>query len=357
MEQATIYINGVIGEDVTLLDVIRQINGYASFNLLNVHINSIGGDYNEGFAIYDYLIGLKSKYKVNTRATGDVMSIATVIYMAGDERYAENSSRKNFMLHLPWAEAKGTAEDFKNYSTELEKAENELNSFYVENLKNVDEKTVTNLTKTDLYLNADEAFDLGLVTNLEIPFKAVAKLTTQTNNEEENKTNFMSKFEEKVNAIFNKLFPKALKEVQDGTGVTIVFEDVEAGEEVEKGDKATIDGAPANGKYVMPDGTTYVFVDGVLNSIEVAEAEETTEEEEVVAEAEEILSMEEFEKILEMLNKNVESILALTQANENLKLEIKNLKKSVGSDFELDDEVEEKKVKTTLTRAAQIMRS
>ncbi|WP_456867062.1 Clp protease ClpP [Galbibacter sp. BG1] len=358
MEDATIYINGVVGEDITLLDVIRQINSYSSFGTLNVHINSVGGDFNQGFAIYDYLVGLKSKHKVTTRATGDVMSIATVIYMAGEERYAENSAIKNFMLHLPWAEARGTAQDFKDYSSLLDKAEKDLKDFYVKNLKNVDEKTITNLLETDLFLNADEAFDMGIVTNLEIPFKAVAKFNI--NNKEE-KDNFMSKFEEKVNAIFNKLFPKAEKEIQDATGVTILFPDVEVGEEVEKGDKATIDGAPANGEYVMPDGSTYVFSDGELESIKEAETtEEETTEEEVVAEAEEgeIISMEEIEKILQMLNKNITSIAELSEANNQLKMEIKNLKKSVGSDFEIDDEVEEKKgKKKKISRAAQIMRS
>jgi ATP-dependent Clp protease protease subunit len=52
--------------------------------VINVHINSYGGEVAEGLAIYNLLRNHKAK--VRTYCDGFACSIASVIFMAGDER-------------------------------------------------------------------------------------------------------------------------------------------------------------------------------------------------------------------------------------------------------------------------------
>ena len=60
-----------------------------------VYINSIGGETDCGFAIYE-LLKLSGKL-IKTYAVNEVMSAAVIIYLAGVERYA--SSYSQFMIH------------------------------------------------------------------------------------------------------------------------------------------------------------------------------------------------------------------------------------------------------------------
>lgn len=56
-------------------------------------------------------------------------------------------------------------------------------------------------------------------------------------------------------------------ELQDATAEAIIFLDVEDVTKVSKRDKAEINGEPAKGDYVMPDGKIFRFVDGRLSKI------------------------------------------------------------------------------------------
>jgi ATP-dependent protease ClpP protease subunit len=137
---ASIFINGVIGGDfwsespddsgTTLADVRRQIQSYESFDQLTVFINSPGGNVEEGFAIHD-LIRSYGK-PVTTVAEGQVFSIATVIFLAGDKGrrlIAENSS---FGIHNPTPAMGviGEAKDFEDMAARLRAAEDRIINFY-----------------------------------------------------------------------------------------------------------------------------------------------------------------------------------------------------------------------------------
>ena len=56
-------------------------------------------------------------------------------------------------------------------------------------------------------------------------------------------------------------------DVTDANGTLITFPDVADGTMPIVGDMATIDGSPADGEYLMPDGTTFVFLAGALTQI------------------------------------------------------------------------------------------
>ena len=89
MKSANIYIQGVIGENTTLIDVIRQTESQKEADVYNVYITSPGGLIEEGFDIYNYLVNLGKP--VTTYARGNCDSIATVIFQAGAKRYIDEN--------------------------------------------------------------------------------------------------------------------------------------------------------------------------------------------------------------------------------------------------------------------------
>jgi len=132
---------------------------------------------------------------------------------------------------------------------------------------------------------AADAFDLKFATEYDLEFtKAVAYLKKDNlNNDNQMTENDKSWIEEKFSGILNLIKGKEPKkgfnvvslkkgtivnvDVTDANGVIITFPDVADGAMPTIGDIATIDGKPAEGEYLMPDGNTYVFVDGELTQV------------------------------------------------------------------------------------------
>jgi ATP-dependent protease ClpP protease subunit len=99
--QKTIYIN--------FFDIIDQIkvNKFIQFcsdaimqhnpTELYFFIASNGGDVDSGFVLYNYLISLQGKLNVVMHNTGTIDSIANVIFMGGQTRYAAPNA--SFLFH------------------------------------------------------------------------------------------------------------------------------------------------------------------------------------------------------------------------------------------------------------------
>jgi ATP-dependent Clp protease protease subunit len=60
-------------------------------------ISSNGGDVDSGFVLYNFLVSLHSKLTVTMHNTGSIDSIANVIFVAGQNRYAAPNS--SFLFH------------------------------------------------------------------------------------------------------------------------------------------------------------------------------------------------------------------------------------------------------------------
>ncbi|MCG2611502.1 ATP-dependent Clp protease proteolytic subunit [Flavobacterium sp. SM15] len=268
-----IYINGVIGVDTTLVDVVRQVKNQPLATSFLVKVHSEGGYVEDGFDIYDYLKNL-DKEKPVTTSTTMAYSIASVVFMAGSTRLIPNNANQVYMIHLPWMEVVGDSIVINDYLNGLKDAENRLINFYTDALS-IDKGTIHSLLKNETYLNADECLDFGIATGLEVPLKAVAKLH---NNENENNESLMNKLTKKLDAIWNKLNGiKAELVLQDATGVELVFPDLEASDVASVDAKVTVDGQPAEGDFLMPDGSTVVAKGGVVTEIKPAEDAQPTD--------------------------------------------------------------------------------
>lgn len=284
--KATIYIEGVIGEETTLLDVIRQFKSFEDVTEVEVVINSVGGDVDEGRAIYSYLKGLGEGMIVTTVAK-KAYSIAAQIFAAGTIRQAEAGDDK-VMIHCPWIAAEGNADELEWYAEALRGLEKEFVGFY-STLLDIDKDAVQELLNAETYMSGQEAVDIGLATELkEMKLKAVALVK-----EKKSKTKSKKKMSDKKEAkslihAFAKLLgvdlaAKAELKVQDATGEEIVFPDLDEGDTPAIGDSATLGGsAIADGEYIIPSlaDAIYVFAGGVVTEIkEAIEEKEEMEEE------------------------------------------------------------------------------
>lgn len=118
---ADIYIFGDITSwpwlesDVSAYNLSKEIAGL-DVDAITIHINSYGGEVAEGLAIYNELKNHKAK--ITTICSGFACSIASVIFMAGDERIMNESSL--LMIHNAWTRVSGNAEALRKQAEDLE---------------------------------------------------------------------------------------------------------------------------------------------------------------------------------------------------------------------------------------------
>lgn len=283
--KATIYISGVIGEETTLSDVIRQFKSFEEPSEVEAVIHSEGGNVEQGDAIFEYLEGLKKTMPVNT-VTDKAYSISAKIFSVGQARTVEDID-KAIMIHFAWAEVKGKAEKLELVAEALREMEGDFASYYSEFLS-IDEGAAKSLLDNDTFFSGADAVELGFATELKTATKAVAKYEPENLNL---KSSQMSKSKNKLLKAFKAFLEKEEIEVnalvlQDSTGTEIEFPDLEEGATPKEGDAGMIDGeAVPDGEYIMPslEDAKVVFVDGKIS--EVKPAEEETEEEDVDANA------------------------------------------------------------------------
>ena len=264
----TIYITGVIGEDTNLVDVIRQVKAQNATEFL-VKIDSVGGYVDAGFDIYNYLKNLDKP--VSTYAL-KAYSIASVIFMAGSTRIVSENAIEPLMIHLPWMEVAGSHNEITAHLSELKAVEDKLVKFYSEALE-IDKNTIQSLLTNETFLTATKALELGLATTIQPAQRAVAMI----NNKNKEDESLMNKFLKKASQILNKISGiKAELTLQDATGVELVFPDLEPTDVVAPDEKVTVDGKPAEGEYLMPDGSTLIVEGGLV--VELKPSETPTEE-------------------------------------------------------------------------------
>lgn len=133
------------GEDITIL------------------FNSMGGNIFDGFALYDFLLELKSRgHKIITKAFGMAASMAATLLQAGDERViGENTF---LMIH----ETSGGVSEMR--SSEIEDVTKLLRRYEDKSLDILAERATLSRTqiknrwkRKDFWLDAKEALKYGLV--------------------------------------------------------------------------------------------------------------------------------------------------------------------------------------------------
>lgn len=147
--------------DVSSYNLSKQIEAL-DVDTINVGINSYGGEIGEGLAIYNAL--KRHKAKVRTRCDGFACSIASVIFMAGDERVMADPSM--LMIHNGWTIAQGDAKALRKQADDIEKMTEASVQIYMQHAT-IEEEELRALMDAETWIAADEAVDMGLATSIE----------------------------------------------------------------------------------------------------------------------------------------------------------------------------------------------
>ena len=256
-----ILLKGIIGEQVTLANVVALVNADTD-PILQVHINSIGGDVDTGIAIYEYLKNYKER-PVHTYAVEECMSIASIIFLAGSRRFAGCP----IMIHLPMI----TPEEGDHYNTEdltilsayLQDVNKRMIKIYKE-VTGADEKTLELLMKETSYIAPQEAITLGFAHETTAP-RALAIFNINNKNLSE-----MAKLTMKEIVAKAKSVIKAAGELIDPDVKAIELTDVNGNVlsvTREEGEPQVGDAASPDGVYTLEDGRTITVAGGVITEI------------------------------------------------------------------------------------------
>ncbi len=139
----------------------KQLEELGDVNTINVHISSYGGEVKEGLAIYNALKNHKAK--IRTYCDGFACSIASVIFMAGDERIMSKSSL--LMIHNAWVYASGNANELRKQAEDLDKITQASINAYMEHVS-ISEEELKNLLDAESWLTYDECLDMGFATSV-----------------------------------------------------------------------------------------------------------------------------------------------------------------------------------------------
>lgn len=165
-KEADIYIFGDITSwewaesDVSSYTLARELFGL-DVNVINVHINSYGGEVGEGLAIHSILKNHPAKVK--TYCDGFACSIASVIFMAGDERIMNNSSL--LMIHNAWTCTAGNANELRKTADDLDVITQGSANVYMQNI-NISEEELKALLDAETWLLPEQALEMGFATSV-----------------------------------------------------------------------------------------------------------------------------------------------------------------------------------------------
>ncbi|MDD6145910.1 MAG: Clp protease ClpP [Oscillospiraceae bacterium] len=148
--------------DTSAVNLSKQLEEMGDVNEIDVYINSYGGEVSEGLAIYNAL--RRHKAKVKTVCDGFACSIASVIFMAGDERVMNEASL--LMIHKTWTRAEGNADELRKQADDLDI----ISQASVEAYKShstLTEKQIKKLMDNETWILPEKALEYGFATSIE----------------------------------------------------------------------------------------------------------------------------------------------------------------------------------------------
>ena len=120
-----LFLNGTVGYEITA-DRVRNFLASENSKEITVVINSGGGLVTEGLEIYNTL--RSSGRTITTVISGIAASMASIIFLAGDERIAMDGTL--FMIHKPSSISWGDADDFRKEAELLDKMQGGFQDIY-----------------------------------------------------------------------------------------------------------------------------------------------------------------------------------------------------------------------------------
>ncbi len=180
-DEADLLIFGEIGESwfdedtVTAKKVKLELDAAGDIKRLNVHIQSAGGNFWDGLAIYN-MLDLHAAYKT-VYIVGLAASAAHVIAMAGNKIVMPANSY--MMAHRSRAGIWSNAEEHRKLADLLDRVDASMVNIYTKRT-GLDAETVIDQMKEDFWMTAEEAVGFGYADEIAEEVKVAAKADLST---------------------------------------------------------------------------------------------------------------------------------------------------------------------------------
>jgi len=148
----------LLESDVSSYTLSKELEGL-DVDTINVYINSYGGEVAEGLAIYNAL--KRHKAKIKTFCDGFAASIASVIFMAGDERIMSNASL--LFIHNAWTYADGNAKELRKVADDLDSITQASINAYMNHV-NITEEELKEMLDNETWITPQDALEMGFAT-------------------------------------------------------------------------------------------------------------------------------------------------------------------------------------------------
>lgn len=150
------------GDEVTPKQFSKELKDLGDINILNIYINSGGGDVFASQAIYSIL----SRHKAikNVYIDGLAASGASIIAMAGDKIIMPENAM--MMIHNAWTFAFGEAKDFRKLADDLDKIQQSIVSVYKAKT-GLDEQEIIDFLDAETWFTAEEAVEFGFADKMD----------------------------------------------------------------------------------------------------------------------------------------------------------------------------------------------
>lgn len=159
----TILLYGVIGDDfesgIHAADILAQVReAEASYDRIDLRINSVGGQVDTGIAIFNALKGSQAEITIYI----DCLAASTASFIAACGRTVKMSRYARILIHKPSGGVWGNAEDIKQYLDQLRQIEDILCDIYSRRTGlSVEQIRSTYMDGVDHWITAAEAVRLG----------------------------------------------------------------------------------------------------------------------------------------------------------------------------------------------------
>lgn len=136
-----------------------ELDNLGNIDVLNMYINSPGGDVFEGAAIYNML--KRKEFFKRVYIDGLAASIVSMIATVGDEVIMPSNTM--MMIHNAWGVRQGNHIALRKAADDLERITSSMKQAYLEkSAGKLDEETLTNLMDSESWLTAQKCHDYGL---------------------------------------------------------------------------------------------------------------------------------------------------------------------------------------------------
>jgi ATP-dependent Clp endopeptidase proteolytic subunit ClpP len=156
-DAADIYVYDYIGTwGVEAGTFTKELAAVKDRRVLNLYINSPGGDVFEGMTIYNALLDVRNK--LTAHVMGLAASMASVILLAASTRVIHRGAM--VMVHNPWGGCMGTARQMRDTADVLDKITDQIALLY-QDATGADEARVRAWMDAETWFNAEEALEHG----------------------------------------------------------------------------------------------------------------------------------------------------------------------------------------------------